>query len=64
MKWYKPKDGSIEINTINVKDIPIQQLRKHQYLMTQNIVLFSNKTKGFFLKKVFLKFILISLDNF
>lgn len=44
MKWYKPKDGSIEINNINVKDIPIQQLRKHQYLMTQNIVLFSNKT--------------------
>ena len=44
MKWYKPKKGEIFLNQEKLENISIESIRRHQYFMSQNTVLFSNKT--------------------
>jgi ABC-type multidrug transport system fused ATPase/permease subunit len=44
MKWYKPKNGEIFLNQENLQNLSIESIRKHQYFMSQNTVLFSNRT--------------------
>lgn len=42
--WYKPQKGSITIGDIDIYSIPKKQYKDIFYMMSQNTILFSNKT--------------------
>ena len=42
--WYKPQKGSITVGDIDIYSIPKKQYKDIFYMMSQNTILFSNKT--------------------
>ena len=46
LRYYDPQIGSISIDNINIKDIPLEQLRSKFALVLQDIVLFPGDVKS------------------
>lgn len=46
LRYYDPQMGSISVDNINIKDIPLEQLRSRFALVLQDIVLFPGDVKS------------------
>ena len=44
MRWYKPQKGHVYLNGQEISEFSMKDIRNHQYIMTQNTILFSNLT--------------------